>query len=517
MSAELDLPLWRCVADSLVGTQSLVWLVPSLPLLAALLIGARMVCGESGDDAEPLTAGLARGTACAALLLALALALAAAGGDAVAAIGVGQWLAVEDVRVPIVFLCDATTLGLAAVVAFIGWAALHFSVAYLHREPAFHRFFLGMCTFLGGMLLLVTAGDLVLAFVGWELCGIASWLLIGYADERPVATGNALFAFLANRVGDAGFLLAIALAYWWVGGTEWSMVASGTLPETVKARLIAFGLVAAALAKSAQLPFTPWIARALEGPTASSAIFYGSVMVHAGVFLLIRSAPLLMQVPDLMAGLVLAGLATTVYAWLCGRVQTDVKSALVFATVSHVGLMVAACGLGYFGTATLYLMLHALWRAYQLLMAPSYLLLAPPRRAALPGWLTGNVFLYNAAVQRFWIDRLTHGLLTRPTLLLGRDVRDFDDRVLDRLIGKAEGGTPGGGDLVQGRGLGGRALVWLADLLQRFETRLVLQGGGGAMAQLLQRVGEALKTIESLLEQPRYLMLMVMATFVVIL
>ena len=523
--------LWRCITDALSGALALVWLLPALPLFAALAISVRMAMGfrsvpmarsgdandandMPGDAAEPATASLARGSAIALLPLLVCFALAAAGSEARQTVVVGEWLAVEGVRVPLVFLCDATTLALAAAVAFIGWATLHFSIAYLHREPGFHRFFLGMCVFLGGMLLLVTAGDLVLAFVGWELCGIASWLLIGYADTRPVATGNALFAFLANRIGDAGFLLAVALAYWWMGTAEWSAVASGAIPETVKARLLAFGLVSAALAKSAQLPFTPWIARALEGPTASSAIFYGAVMVHAGVILLVRAAPLLMQVPDLMAGLALAGLATAIYAWLCGRVQTDVKSALVYATVTHVGLMVLACGLGFFTLAKVWLVLHALWRAWQFLMAPSYLLLAP-KTLPLPRWLSGNAFLYTAALQRFWIDRAAHGLLTRPTLALGRDVREFDDRVLDRLLGKAAGRD--GDALIQGRGLAGRALLRAADLLQRFEDRLVLQGGGGAMGRLLQRVGEALKIVEALLEQPRYLMLMVMATFVVIL
>lgn len=505
------------IAEALVATSALIWLVPLLPLLAALGIAVRLGLAVSGDAAEPVTAGLARGAALGVLLLLATIVLGTWVAEVPGRIVRGDWMDVPGVNVPISFVLDGLSLSLACVVAFIGWATLHFAVAYLHREPGFHRFFLALCLLLGGMLLLVLAGNAVMAFVGWELCGISSWMLIGFADERPTATGNALFGFITNRIGDAGFLLGIGLSFWWLGSVEWSAVASGAIPEAVKARLLVLGFVTAALAKSAQLPFTPWIARALEGPTPSSAVYYGAVMVHAGVYLLLRCEPLLLQVPDMMAALAMAGAATAIYAWLCGRVQTDVKTALLYATVSHVGLMVLACGLGWFALAHGYLLLHALWRGYQFLMAPSYLLLAPSQPAPLPRWLSGNVFLYTAALQRFWIDRVAHGLLTRPTLSLGRDVRAFDDQVLDRLIGAPRENTQGAGAPVQGHGLAGRTLLRISDLLQEFETRLVLEGEGGAMARALQRVGAALKAIEALLEQPRYLMLMVMATFVVIL
>jgi formate hydrogenlyase subunit 3/multisubunit Na+/H+ antiporter MnhD subunit len=515
--------LLLCVTEALAATASLIWLVPLLPFLAALIIGARLGSAVAGDDAEPATVAVARGAALGVLVLLAAIAAGALGAGVPGVVSLGEWMNVPGIRVAISFTVDALSLSVACVVAFIGWATLHFSAAYLHREPGFHRFFLALCLLLAGMLLLVLAGNAVVAFVGWELCGISSWMLIGFADERPTATGNALFGFLTNRIGDAGFLLGIGLSFWWLGSVEWSMVAAGDISETVKARLLALGFVTAALAKSAQLPFTPWIARALEGPTPSSAVYYGAVMVHAGVYLLLRCEPLLLQVPDMMAALALAGAATAIYAWLCGRVQTDVKTALLYATVSHVGLMVMACGLGWFALAQVYLLLHALWRGYQFLLAPSYLQLAPSRPAPLPQWLAGNTFLYTAALQRFWIDRVAHGLLTRPTLALGRDVREFDDHVLDRLIGAPreplqgthlEEGTI---ERVQGNGIAGRALLRLADLLQSFETRLILEGEGGAAARLLQRVGGALKVVEALLEQPRYLMLMVMATFVVIL
>jgi len=498
--------------DILAACARLVWLAPLLPLLAALAMAGRLLAGVAGDAAERTGAAIARAAALAALLLLSALAGASLFAGVPGHLTLADWFGVPGVAVPLSFMLDPAALGIATLTAFIGWVALSFSVAYLHREPGFHRFLLGMCLLLGGMQLIVLAGNAVLAFVGWELCGIASWLLIGYADHRPQATGNALFAFLANRIGDAGFLLAIGLAFWWLESVEWTAVAGGDIPEMVKARMLLLGLVTAALAKSAQLPFTPWIGRALEGPTPSSAAFYGALMIHAGVFLLIRIDPLLQQVPDMAAAVVLAGAATVVYSALCGRAASDVKTSLAFATTAQAGLMVMACGLGWTTLACWHLAAHALWRGYQFLSAPSWLRLAP-RPRPLPAALAGCLPLYVAARQRFWIEPLARALLVRPTLALGRDARRLDERVIDRLVGDA-GGSAGA---TAGQGLAGRALAWLADLLQRFETHLVLQGGGSRALTLLHAAGAVLRRMETLLEQPRYLILMVMLTFVVIL
>jgi NADH:ubiquinone oxidoreductase subunit 5 (subunit L)/multisubunit Na+/H+ antiporter MnhA subunit len=206
-----------------------------------------------------------------------------------------------------------------------------------------------------------------------------------------VATANALFVFVANRVGDAAFLLGIGLAVWSVGSVEWAALSGDGTLSVVSARLLAAGFVLAAVVKSAQLPFTPWIARALEGPTPSSAVFYGSLMVHAGVFLLCRLQGLLLQVPDMMALLVVVGLATALYGGLCALVQSDVKSALIFSTVTQVGLMFLLCGFGLFWLAACYSGLHAAWRAYQFLLAPSYMHLVRRPARPVPNWLAGRV------------------------------------------------------------------------------------------------------------------------------
>lgn len=500
-----------------------VWLIPVLPLLAAGLIALRILRGGAvGDAAEPPTARLALGALLGALLLMLVFDVNALLDGVPGQVGVGAWFSSGSFVVPLSFTLDALALAFGTLVAAVAFLTVKFSVNYLHREAGFHRFFLAMCLFSAGMLLIVLSGNAVLAFAGWELAGVSSYLLIGYAYDRPTASGNAQRAFVTNRVGDAGFILAIALAAAWVGSVEWNGINALRL-ETLAAGLLALGFVIAALAKSAQLPFAPWIARALEGPTPSSAIFYGSLMVHAGVFLLLRLEPLLLQVPAVMTLLALLGLLTAIYGWLGGLVQTDVKSTLIFSVTAQVGLMFLACGLGWFTLAAWHMGLHAVWRAYQFLASPSYMHLVEGPAPAPPTWLAKRQGLFTAALQRFWLEQVSDWLLVRPTLGLARDVRDLDDRVVSRLVGLPEearaalaANREDGKRVVFGRGLAGALLEWSAARLYAFERRLVLQEGGGQLSELIRLIGTYLLAVESLLERPRYLMLLVMATFVVI-
>lgn len=501
----------------------LVALVPVLPLLAALVIALLHLAGLArGEAGEPLTARVTLIGAGLAFLVLLGLDASALVQGAPGQISLGDWFSSGKLHIPLSFTLDGLSLGFGSLVGFIALVTLKFSVNYMHREAGFHRFFLGMNLFAGGMLLIVLAGNAALAFVGWELAGVSSWMLIGYAFERDTATGNALRAFITNRVGDAGFVLGIALAWFWMGGLDWAGMgsAAGRLP-TLYAGLAALAFLVAALAKSAQVPFSPWIARALEGPTPSSAIFYGAVMVHAGVYLLLRLEPVLVHAPGVMALIAVLGALTAAYGWLAGYVQTDVKSALLFATTTQVGLMFLAIGLGWFELAAWHAGLHAVWRSWQFLAAPSYmhLLRGPAPRA--PEWLRNHPRLYTAALQRFWLEGLADQFLTRPTQGLARDMRAIDENVVSRLVGMPETQRAavllGEDRVVKGRGLAGGLLEWVAERLDGFERRLVLQGGGGRLGQGLARLGEWLKWVESLLEQPRYLLVLVMATLVVIL
>lgn len=510
------------------------WLIPILPLAAAVWIAVGFVTGRNrGEAGEKQTAWIAQGAVGLSLLLAVFLSLFALWRGAPGHVPVVEWLRSGDLVLNIGFALDPLGLTMTTLVAFICFLTLRFSVNYLHREAGFQRFFLVLLLFTAAMELIVMAGNAALAFVGWELAGVSSYLLIAWAFDRPNASRNATRAFVTNRIGDAGFLLALFLSWHWLGDMDWRAIGTGAAQlSTVNADLLALGFLLAALAKSAQVPFAPWIARALEGPTPSSAVFYGSLMVHAGVFLVLRLEPLLLQAPQ-MANLVLVlGLLTALYGWLSGLTQSDVKSALMFSTTAQVGLMFVWCGLGWFQLAAWHMALHALWRAWQFLHAPALMHMISRPARPVPAWLASRQRLRTAALQRFWLEPVADWLLVRPTRALGHDVDRFDENVVSRMVGLPEQvhavsslsdweaiqrSGPGREVIGQGRGILGRLMEWLANLLHWFEDRLVLRGGGEGLIQALRHLGTYALEIERLLERPRYLMVLIMITFVVIL
>lgn len=512
------------------------WLIPLLPLLAAAWIALGYVLGHNrGEAGERETARVAVGAATLSFLLITALGVQALIQGVPGQVQVLPWFASGGYAINISFTLDTLGLSLTTLVAFLALLTIRFSVNYMHREAGFQRFFMILCLFMAAMELIVMAGNAVLAFIGWELAGVSSYLLIAYNFDRSTATRNANRAFITNRIGDAGFLLGIFFAFHWLGGIEWDVLLgnSGAL-NPLQADLIALAFLLAALAKSAQVPFAPWISRALEGPTPSSAIFYGALMVHAGVYLLIRLEPLLRHAPAVMALIAALGLITAVYGWLTGLVQTDVKSSLMFSTTAQVGLMFLCCGLGWTSLAAWHLALHALWRGYQFLHAPSLMHRISRPARPVPEWLSQRRGLYNAALQRFWLDPLADWLLVRPTESLARDVQNLDEKVVSRAVGlPAQASVLSSlsdieahkrgymnlaeGHFARGRGILGRILEWTATVLHWFEEHLVLRGGGEGLMEFIQHIGTYARRIEELLSQPRYLLLLIMATFAVIL
>ena len=242
-----------------------------------------------------------------------------------------QWFSSGTYQVNLSFNLDTFALVMMTLVAVISVLMIRFSVNYMHREAGYQRFFMIMNLFMGAMLLIVVSGNVVLMFTGWELAGVSSYLLIAYVYDRPIAVKNATRVFITNRIGDAGFIIAIFLSYYLLNSLEWTDILKQSDTLTPLGNTILAGsFLLAALAKSAQVPFAPWISRALEGPTPSSAIFYGSLMVHAGVYLMIRIQPILENSPIVMFALAFIGLLTVLYGTLSNLVQTDVKSNLFF-------------------------------------------------------------------------------------------------------------------------------------------------------------------------------------------
>jgi NADH:ubiquinone oxidoreductase subunit 5 (subunit L)/multisubunit Na+/H+ antiporter MnhA subunit len=514
---------------------SLVLLIPVLPLLAALWIGLGAIFKwNRGEASERETAYLAVGSGLLVFLLLLALDIYSLLQAQLGTVVISRWLESGNIQASFSLLFDGLSLTLATVFSFIILLTLRFSVNYLHRESSFQRFFMIMCVFHAAMLLIVLGGNLMVTFIGWELAGISSYLLISYSWQREYASTNATRAFVTNRIGDAGFILAIfiALVYW--GTCDWeALLVQSQTEQGLVANLIVLGLMLAACVKSAQFPFSAWITHALEGPTPSSAVFYGSVMVHAGIYLLLRLSPMLEQMPIISWLLAAIGLATVIYAWFLAQVQTDIKSSLIFSTLMQVGLMLMEIAAGWTTLALIHLVLHALWRIYQFLLSPSFLQQTTSPAPAAPAWFQKSLWLHNACLQRFWLDRLADTFLVHPTRLLAHEAQLFDQQVVDRLTG-----TPSQVNMLStlaqmqalqsgtlqltsqvgvGSGVFGKLMQRIAEMLEWFEERLVLKSSSEGIGRLATVLGRYASLMEHYLQQPRYMLVLVAATLVVVL
>jgi hypothetical protein len=373
-------------------------------------------------------------------------------------------------------------------------------------------------------------------FIGWEIAGVCSYLLIAYLYDRPTAAHNATRVFITNRIGDGGFIAGIGLSYFYLHSSDWLEIS--TLANQLsdgQVNLIALCFALAALVKSAQFPFTPWVARAMEGPTPSSAIFYGAVMIHSGVYLLFLIRPVLEHAPLVMALIAILGLITGIYAYLVGLTQTDIKSSLIFATSGQLGLLFLECGLGLWQLAAWHLCAHAMVRAYQFLTAPSLLvnIANNPIKPVHP-FLANNTRFYTYAVQRFWLEPATDWLFTKPLLCLASDLNYFDRHIIDPLMGspapavraistlaQAEeqkiGAQLNNDDdtFAQGSGLAGKLTQWTAALLGWFENRFVLGGVSKDAIHYGRYLGHIANRVEIHLLKPRYLVLFVFITLLV--
>jgi NADH-quinone oxidoreductase subunit L len=349
-------------------------MMPLLPLAAAIIVGVAVLGGR--PLTERATSRLTLGAVFLSFASAVVLFANVVMGRAPQTILVARWLECGSYRVPIELFVDPLSASLALLVTGVGTIVVHFSVNYMHRESGFQRFFGLLGFFLAAMLLLVLGGNLLMTFMGWEGVGLSSYLLIGFHYDRKAPARASTYAFVMNRIGDAAFLCGIFAAFGEFGTLGYAeMFSRAENANHEMLALVGFCLLIAAAAKSAQLPFSPWIARAMEGPTPSSALFYGSVMVTAGLFLMLRMNPVLLIAPDVLRAMAAMGAATALYGGLVSLVQTDVKSGLIFSTVSQLGLMFLAIGLGARNIALFHLFAHALLRGAQFLKSPSTLLL----------------------------------------------------------------------------------------------------------------------------------------------
>jgi NADH-quinone oxidoreductase subunit L len=327
------------------------WWILLYPLLGAALIPfVRRGAGWIGSGAVLLS-----------FLHALAAFSAPRGGVVQATLY--EWLP----GIPFAFQFDELSGMMALIITGVGFLIHVYSIGYMKHEDGYWRYFACLNLFVFFMLILVLANNLALLFAGWEGVGLASYLLIGFHHDRPTVNRCATKAFLYNRVGDAGFLLGIFILLGHAGSVEFSALASVSESPWILAAALLLAL--GATGKSAQLPLFVWLPDAMVGPTPVSALIHAATMVTGGIYLFARLGPLFAKVPE--AGEVVAaiGIGTALLAATVALVENDIKRILAYSTVSQLGLMFLACGVGATGAAMFHVATHAFFKALLFLCA----------------------------------------------------------------------------------------------------------------------------------------------------
>jgi NADH-quinone oxidoreductase subunit L len=284
------------------------------------------------------------------------------------------WAVVGNFSFDIAFYFDRLSALMTLIVTGVGSLIHVYSTGYMKDDASYARYFSYLNLFLFFMLLLVLGRSLLVCFVGWEGVGLASYLLIGFWFDDPAKAQAGKKAFITNRIGDAGFLLGMFLIYHALGTLDFDAVNAaftGPVAPAVSASLIGLLLFIGATGKSAQIPLHVWLPDAMAGPTPVSALIHAATMVTAGVYLVARLNGLYMQAPEASQVIAVIGLATAFFAATIAVVQTDIKKVLAYSTVSQLGLMFLALGVGAYGVAVFHVYTHAFFKACLFLGAGS--------------------------------------------------------------------------------------------------------------------------------------------------
>lgn len=344
------------------------WLIPIFPLLGFLIIG---LFGKN------LSKGLVGLTGCGSILLSLLLSIGVfmeVKTSGAQTVHLFNWIHAGNFTADFAFLLDPLSCLFLLIITGVGFLIHVYSVGYMHHDPAFARFFAHLNLFVFFMLLLVLGDNFLIMFVGWEGVGLCSYLLIGFWFKNNEYNQAANKAFIMNRVGDLGFILGIILIFLTFGSIKYSEVfdTASSFPSN-QAVMIAITLLlfVGATGKSAQIPLYTWLPDAMAGPTPVSALIHAATMVTAGIYMIARSNILYALAPismDVVAGI---GLFTAIFAATMGLFQNDIKKVLAYSTVSQLGYMFLALGVGAFTGAVFHVMTHAFFKALLFLGAGS--------------------------------------------------------------------------------------------------------------------------------------------------
>jgi NADH-quinone oxidoreductase subunit L len=349
------------------GVSALVWLVVALPLAGTVVLhffGRRL--------GEPGAGWLASAAVGAAFLVGAALSWPFLRGGAEAElVALFDWMPTVGARVEL--LWDPLAALMTLVVTGVGTLIHLYSIGYMQGDPRFGRYFTYLNLFAASMLILVLAGNFAVLFLGWELVGLCSYLLISFWFTRPVATAAGKKAFVVNRVGDFGFMVGLLAIFASFGTLSYRPIfeeAAGVLTAGT-ATAITLLLVMGAAGKSAQLPLYVWLPDAMEGPTPVSALIHAATMVTAGVYMVARTAPLFALAPLSGAVVATVGAATALFAATIALAQTDIKRVLAYSTISQLGYMFLGVGTAAYAAGLFHLMTHAFFKALLFLGAGS--------------------------------------------------------------------------------------------------------------------------------------------------
>jgi NADH-quinone oxidoreductase subunit L len=352
----------QVVAEA-TGVFGLTWLLIALPLFGAVVL---LVGGRRTNSFGPLFATLLVG---ASFLLGLVQFLQMVGqpvSERAFAQTLFTWAPIGDFSVDVGFQLDPLSMAFVLLITFVGGLVHVYSLGYMSDDPDRRRFFAYLNLFVAAMLLLVLASNYVLVYVGWEGVGLASYLLIGFWNAKAEYATAAKKAFVMNRVGDIGMSLAIMLMVATFGTTAFSGVFAG-VEEASSGIVLALGLLLllAATGKSAQLPLQAWLGDAMAGPTPVSALIHAATMVTAGVYLIVRSNPIFDLSDGARLAVVLVGVLTLLFGAFVGTAKDDIKKALAASTMSQIGYMILAAGLGPAGYAfaIFHLLTHGFFKA----------------------------------------------------------------------------------------------------------------------------------------------------------